>query len=156
MSIIQFHTLSINHNPQISSNSYNHVILTLHLQPKSASSNFKTEQTSSLQTNKIMGWTPVPISWFTNECKRHFTDTHTYKLVNQLWHETTCYKLQPSITKTEITIQKTYKHQTNQNYSTPTNPTTYNYLTRNYYQKYTYWPQQLLLQTPKTWLDNLL
>ena len=46
-SIIQFHTLCIIHNPQISTNSYNHIILTLPLQSKSTTSNFKTAQTSS-------------------------------------------------------------------------------------------------------------
>ena len=43
-----------------------------------------------------MGWALVPISWFTNEYNRHFTDTHTYKLVNNFdikQHVTNCNQL---------------------------------------------------------------
>ena len=48
------------------------------------------------QTDKNMGWALVPISWFTNEYNRHFTDTHTYKLVNNFdinQHVTNCNQL---------------------------------------------------------------
>ena len=43
-----------------------------------------------------MGWALVLISWFTNEYNRHFTDTQTYKLVNNFdikQHVTNCNKL---------------------------------------------------------------
>ena len=75
---IQFHTLSIIYNPQISTNSYNHIILTLHLQPQNTFSNFKTVQTSSLHK--------LTKTWDGHLCLSHGLQTNTTDTLQTLIH----------------------------------------------------------------------
>ena len=51
------------------------------------------------KTDKNMGWALVPISWFTNEYARHFTDTTTYRRIDN-------FNLQNTITKSNKLLRK--------------------------------------------------
>ena len=58
------------------------------------------------KTDKNMGWALVPTSWFTNEYNRHFTDTTTYKHIDNFDFTTTVINSNRLLRKLQLRFDK--------------------------------------------------
>ena len=58
------------------------------------------------KTDKNMGWALVPTSWFTKEYTRHFTDTTTYRRIDNFDLTTTITKSNKLLRKLQLRFNK--------------------------------------------------